>query len=249
MTDGTWLPLKNTLKRWRAAGRRADFWLRDDDAVAPTPALERLLGLTEQFEIPLMLAVIPAHAVGELVSAIAERRTTTPVVHGWSHENHANAGQKKQELGLHRPAEAVLAELARGFESIAALFGERMAPVLVPPWNRIDATLIPHLKAIGFDALSTFGLPKPAPIRMINPTVDIMDWHGTRGCREPAALIDEIVSELDAGLADKRHPPVGILTHHLVHDEAAWTFLETLFNVTATGNICRWRSTRELLAA
>ncbi len=163
-----------------------------------------------------MLAVIPAHAVGELAGAIAERPTTTPVVHGWSHQNHANAGQKKQELGLHRPAEAVLAELARGLQSIAALFGERMAPVLVPPWNRIDATLIPHLKAIGFDALSTFGLPKPAPIRMINPTVDIIDWHGTRGCREPAALIAEIVGELDAGFGRRKpspcrhpHPPSG----------------------------------------
>ena len=85
----------------------------------------------------------------------------TPVVHGWSHENHAPDGQKKQELGPHRPLEAVLGELARGFETIAGLFGDRMAPVLVPPWNRIDIALIPHLAAVGFRALSTFGQSKP----------------------------------------------------------------------------------------
>ena len=118
-----------------------------------------------------------------------------------------------------------------------------MAPVLVPPWNRIDATLIPHLKALGFDALSTFGLPKPGPLRMINPTVDIIDWHGTRGCREPAALIGEIVVAARRGLADPSHPPIGILTHHLVHDEAAWTFLKTLFEHDhANGIICRWET-------
>ena len=94
--DRIWRPLKNALERWRAAGRRPDFWLRDDDAVAPTPALERLLGLTEQFEVPLMLAVIPAHAGGELAGAIAGRPTVTPVVHGWSHENHAPPARRSR---------------------------------------------------------------------------------------------------------------------------------------------------------
>ena len=41
-----WEPLAEELERWRLAGRRADFWLRDDDAVEPTAELDRLLGLT-----------------------------------------------------------------------------------------------------------------------------------------------------------------------------------------------------------
>ena len=89
------------------AGRRPVFWLRDDDAVAPGAALDRLLGLTGRFEVPVALAVIPAHAGTALAERIADERLVTVVVHGWSHENHAPPGKKKQELGLHRPAGTV----------------------------------------------------------------------------------------------------------------------------------------------
>ena len=87
-----------------------------------------------------------------------------------------------------------------------------------------------------------------APLPVINTTVDIIDWHGTRGCREYALIIGEIVSQLDAALADPRLPPIGILTHHLVHDEAAWAFLETLFEHTARNGTCRWETIGGLLA-
>lgn len=38
-----WDRLAAELDRWDAAGRRATFWWRDDDAVAPTPALDACL--------------------------------------------------------------------------------------------------------------------------------------------------------------------------------------------------------------
>ena len=38
------------LTRWRDEGRTLPIWWRDDDAIAPTPALERLLALAERFE-------------------------------------------------------------------------------------------------------------------------------------------------------------------------------------------------------
>ena len=76
----------------------ADFWLRDDDAVEPTVALDRLLGLTGEFAVPVTLAVIPAFT-GE---ALARRLEAAPhaavAVHGWSHKNHAPAGQKNRSL-------------------------------------------------------------------------------------------------------------------------------------------------------
>ena len=43
-----WQALAGELDRWQRAGRRADFWWRDDDAVAPGLALERLLGLARR---------------------------------------------------------------------------------------------------------------------------------------------------------------------------------------------------------
>ncbi len=246
-TAGDWEAFTDSLERWRRSGRRPVFWLRDDDAVLPGAALDRLLGLTGRFEVPVALAVIPAHAGTALARRVADERLATVVVHGWSHENHAFPREKKQELGLHRPAGTVLDELALALARTEALFPGRFAPVLVPPWNRIDPALIPDLARIGYRALSVSGMPKPGPLPVINTTVDIIDWHGTRGGRPHALVIGEIISQLDAAFADPRLPPIGILTHHLVHDASAWAFLEALFEHTTRDGICRWDTIGGLL--
>ena len=91
--------------------------------------------------------------------------------------------QKKRELGIERPLELVLGELGRGLDTLRALHPKRFVPVLVPPWNRIDAGLVPHLRMLGFRALSVYGPEKPAALPVVNTHVDVMDWHGTRGGR------------------------------------------------------------------
>lgn len=240
--SAAWSDLADELARWRDAGREAPFWLRDDDAVEPTPALERLLDLTEPRGIPLTLAVIPAHTGEALADRLAGTRHVAVAVHGWAHINHAPAGRKKCELGLDRAKTQVLAELGKGLEKLHHLHGPRALPLLVPPWNRIDDALIADLPASGFSALSTFGPPKEAALPMLNTSIDIIDWHGSRGGRDPAALIAEILAQLR--LAEAGGPPVGVLTHHLVHDGAAWDFLERLFDVPGIG----WLSARQALA-
>jgi hypothetical protein len=248
MTPGEiWQPLTTELARWRQAGRTADFWLRDDDAIEPTAALDRLLAATAAHEVPVALAVIPALTGAPLAERVARENHVTVAVHGWSHENHAPQDEKKQELGRHRPREIVLAELSQGRARLQRLHAGRFAPMLVPPWNRIDADLLPHLAGIGFSALSVFGVPRPGPMHMLNSTVDIMDWRGNRGGRDDAALISEIVAQLELAFRGEGGS-VGVLSHHLVHDETAWTFLDRLFDVTARNGACRWRSVGELLA-
>ncbi len=236
-----WQPLVEELARRQRAGRKAEFWLRDDDAVEPTPALDRLLALTGEFAVPVTLAVIPAMTDGKLVARLDEAPHAAVAIHGWAHRNHAPEGEKKQELGPHRPREAVLDELARGLTRVIGLHGARAVPMLVPPWNRIDAGLISDLASTGFTALSVYGPPKPASLAVINSNVDIMDWHGTRGCRDHGQLVQAIVAQLQHG------EPVGLLTHHLVHDESAWLFLERLFTVTARAEACAWLPVRTLI--
>src|SRR5690606_2061069 len=74
------------LARWRDEGLILPVWWRDDDAVAPTPALERLLELAGRFQAPLHLAVIPEPATSELAERL---RTASAFVltHGWRHAN------------------------------------------------------------------------------------------------------------------------------------------------------------------
>jgi peptidoglycan/xylan/chitin deacetylase (PgdA/CDA1 family) len=241
-SDPIWRPLHEEFARRKLSGRMTDFWLRDDDAVEPTPALDRLLALTGRFSIPATLAAIPAWTAEPLAARLARESRVEVGVHGWSHANHAPDGEKKQELGAHRRRAVVLDELERGLAHITRLHGDRAVPLLVPPWNRIEPDLVPLLGGIGFSALSTFGPAKPAAIRVINANVDLIDWHGTRGCRDHAVLVREIIAQLE-----REDGVVGLLTHHLVHDEAAWRFLGQLFEVTSRHECCRWRSVTEML--
>jgi peptidoglycan/xylan/chitin deacetylase (PgdA/CDA1 family) len=243
MTD--WAPLVAALDDWNAQGRVARFWLRDDDAVEPTPALDRLLGLNRDHAVPITLAVIPAHVQEALAALLGNHPDVTVALHGWSHENHAPAHQKKQELGAHRPTDVVLSELAAGFDRLNALFGRSFVPVLVPPWNRIDKALLPGLPQLGLSALSVFGAEKSGPVPEINTHADIMDWHGTRGCRPGGDIVADILKRMDE--MQRSGGAMGLLTHHLVHDEAAWQFIHGLLSVTAGHPACRWCSLPDLL--
>ncbi|TCA27828.1 polysaccharide deacetylase [Rhizobium leguminosarum bv. viciae] len=248
MTDWmAWDPLRRELDRWQAAGRVARFWLRDDDAVEPTLALEMLMALAGENEVPLMLAVIPGLTGEALAVRLGEEADVAVAVHGWSHKNHAGLKAKKQELGGERPTEVVLSELREGFLLLQRLHPARFLPVLVPPWNRIDAALIPALPGLGFAALSVYGRAKQGgPMPLLNTHVDIIDWHGTRGGRSEAELVAELVAELRDRFAGGDEP-VGVLTHHLVHDAAAWDFLSALFAVTGGHPAVRWSSASGLL--
>ncbi|MDO1582921.1 polysaccharide deacetylase family protein [Rhizobium oryzicola] len=233
-----------TLEKAQRNGRIVSLWLRDDDAVEPTDALEMLLTLTATHAVPLTLAVIPEHTGQALAERLDRESHLTVTVHGWSHHNYAPSSEKKQELGLHRPLDQVLRELAAGRQKLAELHGTRFTPTLVPPWNRIAPTVVKQLQEIGYEALSVFGREKSGPLPLLNTHLDIMDWHGTRGGRDADVLFAEL-----AGLISQPDPlkAIGVLTHHLVHDEKAWWFLERLFALTADHPACRWQRSETLL--
>lgn len=247
--------LRRMLDSLAAEGRQAVLWWRDDDAVQPTADLDRLLATSARFQVPVTLAVIPEPTGPALAGHLAQSPLANVAVHGWTHRNHAPPGEKKQELGRHRPQVQVLAELSAGLARLHALHGQRLAPVLVPPWNRVAPGLLPGLARCGFQALSVFGPPRQGPIRCINTHVDLMDWHGTRGGRPT----DDLFNDLATAIAGSLHAageetgaaadPVGILSHHLVHDAQAWRFLEALFDLTCDHPGCLWQGLPDLLPA
>ena len=236
--------LLRALDQRAAIGNPARLWLRDDDATAPTAALDHLLALTEAAEIPVTLAIIPAHSGQALATRLDTAKGVSVAVHGWSHTNHAPASEKKQELGPHRPALQVLAELAQGFRHLTYLHPQQFTPVLVPPWNRIAPQVVAGLPALGFKALSVYGPEAPAVLPLYNTHVDVIDWRGTRSGRPDAVLMDEIAEAMARGDA-----PIGLLTHHLVHDAQVWGFLKRLFALTADHPGCRWVSLPELITS
>lgn len=235
-------PLRDEIARRADLGKPLRLWLRDDDAVEPSAALDRLLSLTAAHAVPLLLAVIPAFTGKALADRLEDAGHASVAVHGWAHKTYAPPGEKNQELGHHRPAEQVLAELGEGFRSLAVLHGERFVPMLVPPWNRIAPEIVAGLPGLGFEALSVFGPEKPAPLKMLNTHVDIIDWRGTRGGRTTEAVIADLVR-----VSQSWERPIGLLTHHLVHDEAAWDVMASIFEATGQQPDCSWHSAEDLL--
>ena len=100
--SGPFRVLEDVLHRKADSGRQVDFWLRDDDAVEPTDALEKLLELGEASTIPMALAVIPAFTGERLLSpsSAARRSTSTklanaPSVNRWSRRNPTDSGARR----------------------------------------------------------------------------------------------------------------------------------------------------------
>ena len=247
-----WQALDLELGKWRAAGRTAELWWRDDDAADTSPELDRLLALHRETAVPLALAIVPAQAT----AALAERLATEPGVdllqHGYAHVNHAMPGEgKKIELGPHRPAMIVLGELGTGWLALERLFGNRPLGVMVPPWNRIAPALVPTLPEIGFTGLSTFGArPRAHPVRrlrQINTHVDLIDWKSGHGFAGEEACLAGLVASLVRSRSESGEP-VGILSHHLAMDDRAWDFLRSFWERTGTMSGMRVRSAHELFA-
>ncbi|MGH6718369.1 MAG: polysaccharide deacetylase family protein [Alphaproteobacteria bacterium] len=244
----TWHALNDALDRRADAGLESRFWWRDDDAGPATPALERLLALHRRLAVPLAVAAIPARLDGAGALLLSADPGIEVLQHGWDHANHAPDGAKRIELGGTFGPEGALAALKRGF----ALLTERLRalPVLVPPWNRIAEALIGRLAQGGYRGLSGFG-PRTRPARdgltLVNVHVDVIAWHEGRGFVGEGAALAAAVTHLCVGRAGERDPaePIGLLTHHAVHDEASWRFVERFVALIGDHPRARWIAASE----
>lgn len=244
MVQVDWSPLRNALADCRRDRIPVPFWWRDDDAVDHTQALDRLLALAETVGVPVHLAIIPAHASPRLEPLMAEH-ALLPVVHGWAHADHSAPGEKKNEFQSNRPGMAQ--DSARAFARMSALFGPALCPMFVPPWNRIQDAAVAALPAQGYRALSTFG-PRTSPeaepgLSTINTHIDPIWWKGTRDLVAPETLVVSAASQLTARRTGGQDPaePFGLLTHHLVHTPAIWSFAEQFINEMLSGGATPWR--------
>lgn len=242
MSEANWEPVAAELSHWRDAGRTARFWLRDDDAIEPTPALERLTALAEAAAAPVLLAIIPMRAASGLVELLARRPLLIPAMHGAWHRNHAPPERKKEETPAERGLDAIAAELGAARARLVDLFGPAAGRCYVPPWNRIPASVADLLPKLGFASVSTFGPKTPLVsdrLAQVNTHVDLMDWHGGRVGHPPARIAEMLASALARARADGFRD-VGVLAHHLVHDETAWAVLEELAAFLAGRRETRW---------
>ncbi|MBV9077105.1 MAG: polysaccharide deacetylase family protein [Methylobacteriaceae bacterium] len=248
MSEAHLAPVRRLLDQAGAEGRTVAFWWRDDDAVRPTPALERLLGLREACGVPLAVAAIP----GPSVPALAERLCGDPevrvLVHGLAHANHAGGGAKAAEFGADRGVEALTRDAETALTRARATFGRLALPVFVPPWNRIAPGLVAALPGLGFRGLSAFGRVAEAiaapGLRIVNTHVAPIAWRGSRSLLDPDALAASFARHSPLGMCEGE--PIGLLTHHLVQDEAVWSFCERLLHMLSGHPAARCLNPAEL---
>ncbi len=246
-----WTPLRKELALWHQQGLTLPLWWRDDDAIAPTRALERLVEMSEGLQLPVHMAVIPRNATEGLAGFVADTGSLIPVIHGWSHENHAPPELKKAEFGSNRSLEDLAQDADRALARMETLFGPRLARMFVPPWNRVGAEMGPILSRLGFTALSTFQPRQRADIApglvAINTHIDPIEWRGSRGLVDPERLVALTVALLKdrrRGVADNGEP-FGYLTHHLVHDAPLWEFSQTYLAELCEGPVMMYRHDRD----
>ena len=237
MAGVNWSAFEDELARRREAGRPVQFWWRDDDAAAVLPSLEQLLSISKKRQTPLALAVIPEAAEPDLFSVLHDG--VTVLQHGTDHRNRAAAGEKKTEYSAGEPVEAALARISDGLGRLRSLAGKRFLPVLAPPWNRVRREILKNLPAIGVRGVSAYGArasAEPVPgLRQVNTHVDIIAWQGGKRFIGETEALSKAIPYLSGD------EPLGWLTHHAVHDAAAWNFLERLFTLEDV----RWLSAAE----
>jgi hypothetical protein len=246
-----WPSVRLELDRWAAEGLRAQFWVRDDDACAVTPPLERLAELAKRHGIRIGLAAIPAELTHGLAAYLADGASPFwPMCHGWSHTNHGSA-VRPAEFGPERPYAELKADAARARQAYARHFGSAPA-VFVPPFGRITHELARSLHSLGFAMHSngptlfearlarlharTAWLPavpwKPRRSRRLDVHIDPINWRA-----KTAHSLDVIERQLVGELRVRRkrymaaETPIGLLTHHLVHDEPIWSVCDALLGM------------------
>ena len=250
MVNSPWQSFADELSRWRDTGRVVDFWWRDDDATRPAVALTRLTTLAVQARVPLGLAVIPDGADPALFEDLGANIAI--LQHGGDHRNRAADGEKATEFPATEASNSALRRIAMGRTRLQALAGARLLPVLVPPWNRITATLVPRLAGLGIRGYSTFASRASAHpadgLRQVNTHVDLIAWRRGRGFVGEERALAEAIEHLAArrtGAVDATEP-TGWLTHHACHDEALWSFLARLFEETRDRAGVRWLSPEDV---
>jgi peptidoglycan/xylan/chitin deacetylase (PgdA/CDA1 family) len=218
--------LLRELARWHAGGQRPRIWWRDDDARGMSPAFDQLLDIADG--LPLSVAVIP-HGVSP---SLADRLRSAPNVtigqHGVDHVN-----RRQPAAG---PAADYTQAVAAGPLARRILAGRDtleqagLDPVFyAPPWNRVEPVLLEALPIAGYFALSGWkgeGAVKPG-LQRLDTHLDLLCWKGGARFRGAARIEDDLRRQLAARRrAGAFAKPIGLLTHHLDHDEACWTFLD-----------------------
>lgn len=235
------LALGPELWLWAKAGRAPALWWRDDDARAPTEALEQLLSLSRRHQAPLTLAVIAGPHLQSLVRRLETEPGVEIAVHGFKHVNRQPEGRGFGEVVETDGVDWVRTQLRA---TVMAFHRAGAAPTLfVPPWNNLQPQLIAALPDSPLRAVSGFDQISGTMdgVARLDTHLDVLRWGDGarfRGAWKFLSRMRRLMKQ--RRLAGRWDEPIGLLTHHLDHDRATWLFLEQFlaaFAIRARGDL------------
>ena len=241
------LALGAELALWAKAGRAPVLWWRDDDAREPTEALERLLELSRRHDAPLTIAAIAGPNLATLVRRCEAEPGVEIAVHGFKHVNRQPEGRGFGEIVEDDSVDWVRAQLRA---TVMQFHRAGAVPTLfVPPWNNLRPQLIAALSDTPIRAVSGFdqGVSESGGVSRLDTHLDVLRWKGGgrfRGAWRFLARMRKLL--VHRRMAGQWGQPIGVLTHHLDHDQAAWRFLDTFlatFRVSARRQLTRETTT------
>jgi hypothetical protein len=253
-----WDGLAQELAAWQASGRRASFWWRDDDAVAASPALERLAGLSAAAGAPLAIAAIPKLIKPSLAPALAGHSTVWLLQHGFAHIDHAK-GLVDPERGGRRlgarlaPADGDRPGGARGRAGDHA--GRIRHPVPAGGGRPLESYRSSPDAGASRAGLSrrfllwrAAALPAAAGLRRGEYPFRRLELEAGRPLprRGGGAGDDRRPSAPPAAGRGGADEPTGIVTHHAALDEASWKFMAELLGFVARHPAAQWLSPGEI---
>lgn len=204
------------------------FFLRDDDIDVVEDSLVTLLGICQKHLVPVNLAVIPGGLTNYAAAFLREQLSKRPCCielhqHGWKHVNHEPIG-KKCEFGPSRSADEQFTDIAEGKARMDEAFGEAWMPAFTPPWNRCTDDTCRALERLDFSVLSTDRQLQATNYRFqqVPVTLDLYRWKGKPELRPAEEIIRSLLEQI------KRGQTVGILLHHKVMNDEAFSFLDSL---------------------
>lgn len=250
----SWDDLETELSLWQAAGETPNFWWRDDDTEAPTPALDRLIALTAKYDAPLHLAVIPAGIDPALADYLRAAPHVWCMQHGFAHRNHEPKGERASEVGKSRDLALQEADLRAGWQRMEAADLPNRLPIMVPPWNRIGDQVVPHLRSWGYAALSGFDRPPGAypdapDLQHFDGHIEPLRWRPDAIFAGEEKTLAQCVAHLEARRTgkDRKDLPTGLVTHHLQTPPEVWDFCDALADRLAHGGRGTWVALDPLL--
>ena len=245
-----WDAIRRELDIWEEQKRTASFWWRDDDAKDVTDRLSRMMKIAQSFNITVGLSVIPLGHKPKLRDFVFSEKNLAVLVHGYAHVNYARARQHKSEIGGERPLPDIVEDLLQGIQISRRAFGQKLLPVMVPPWNQISTRAIQQLPDLGYVGFSTW---KPRPIVeahpllvQVNTHLDMIDWRHDRKVKDEARIIGLLLRKLRWRRANpvRAQEPLGLLTHHALWSREKEQIVVNMLRTTKTHPAARWISPR-----